>query len=158
MSVPSWPDFPIPVPARCRDGGKRNWELGAWALAMVGLDDASGVGEGSKALVQGGGADAAAVAQLDEGHGAGDVGKYCGDAVVEGARLHVDARMLEQHFAVRLSHTDRGQGRFLRGTYSSRQARESRSPNAAWPAPAFAGTSFVGKTTRKSVASHRVAS
>src|SRR5258707_8531682 len=30
-SVPSWPDFPIPVPARCRDGGKRNWEFGARA-------------------------------------------------------------------------------------------------------------------------------
>ena len=52
---------------------------------MVGIDDAAGVGEGGEALVRGGGADAAAVAQLGEWHGAGDVGKCCGDALVERA-------------------------------------------------------------------------
>jgi hypothetical protein len=30
-AVPIWPDFPIPVSGRCRDAGKRNWEVGAWA-------------------------------------------------------------------------------------------------------------------------------
>jgi putative SOS response-associated peptidase YedK len=30
----AWPNFPIPVPGRCRDAGKRNWEFGAWARVL----------------------------------------------------------------------------------------------------------------------------
>jgi hypothetical protein len=30
-AVPTWSDFPIPVPAHCGDAGKRNWEFGTWA-------------------------------------------------------------------------------------------------------------------------------
>jgi hypothetical protein len=55
------------------------------AVAFVGLGDAAGGGEGSEALVQGGGADAALGAQLGERHGTGDFGKCCGDALVERA-------------------------------------------------------------------------
>jgi len=53
------------------------------AVALVGLDDAAGGGEGSEAFIQGGGADAAAAAQLGEPHGTATVGKCCGDALVE---------------------------------------------------------------------------
>src|ERR1700730_12545885 len=44
------------------------------AVSFVGLGNATGGSEGGEALVQGGGADAAAGAQFAEGHGADDVG------------------------------------------------------------------------------------
>jgi hypothetical protein len=51
------------------------------AVALIGLADAAGGGEGGEAVVQGGGADAAVPAQFGERHGA--IGKSSGDALVE---------------------------------------------------------------------------
>src|SRR5712664_3701595 len=100
-------DFRIPVPTGCRDAGKGKGNVALWvyvilmlamawpsaadkAISGVCFSDAAGCRESSKALVQGGGADAAAVAQFGEWHGAVDVGKYGGDALVERARTRRD--------------------------------------------------------------------
>ena len=51
---------------------------------MVGLAEAAGGGEGGKTLVEGGGADAAARAQLGERQRAVDIGECGSDALVDG--------------------------------------------------------------------------
>ena len=60
-------------------------------VAGVGLDDAAGGGECGEALVEGGGADAAAVTQLREWHGTAGVGERGYDAAkkVLGRKRHV---------------------------------------------------------------------
>ena len=55
------------------------------AIAIVGLDEVAGGGQGSQALVEGGGADAAQRAQLGERQRAVDIGERHGDALVDGA-------------------------------------------------------------------------
>src|SRR5271166_6297501 len=54
------------------------------AITLVGLAEAAGGGKGGKALVEGGGTDAAARAQLGEWQRAVDVGECGSDALVEG--------------------------------------------------------------------------
>ena len=62
-------DFPRPLPPRCRESWKRK--------------RAAGGGKGGEALVEGGGTDAAARAQLGEWQRAVDVGECGRDALVE---------------------------------------------------------------------------
>jgi len=97
-------DFPRPLPPRCRESWKRKRAAGACraadcgcvpgviarapsatgeAITLVGLAEAAGGGEGCEALVEGGGADAAARAQLGEWQRAVDVGECGRDALVE---------------------------------------------------------------------------
>ena len=99
-------DFPLPLPPRCRESWKRKRAVGAmsrrrlWlcsrlivaralsatgeAITLVGLAEAAGGGEGGEALVEGGGADAAARAQLGERQRAVDIGECGSDALVDG--------------------------------------------------------------------------
>src|SRR5271165_1933388 len=99
-------DFPLPLPPRCRESWKRKRAVGAmsrrrlWlysrlivaralsatgeAITLVGLAEAAGGGKGGEALVEGGGADAAARAQLGEWQRAVDVGECGSDALVDG--------------------------------------------------------------------------
>ena len=99
-------DFPLPLPPRCRESWKRKRAAGAmsrrrlWlcsrlivaralsatgeAITLVGLAEAAGGGKGGEALVEGGGSDAAARAQLGEWQRAVDVGECGRDALVEG--------------------------------------------------------------------------
>ncbi len=92
--------FPFPQAVGIAGSGTGSRRLGAGLIlivggvrsvagelvAFVGLGNAAGGGEGGEALVQGGGADAAAPAQFGERHGGGDVGKCCGDALVDRGR------------------------------------------------------------------------
>src|SRR5271157_4578153 len=100
------PRRPLPLPPRCRESWKRKRAVGAmsrrrlWlcsrlivaralsatgeAITLVGLAEAAGGGKGGEALVEGGGADAAARAQLGEWRRAVDVGECGSDALVDG--------------------------------------------------------------------------
>jgi hypothetical protein len=89
-------NFRLPLPACCRGCGKRKREFGGRqqdcrepgstsgkAIALVGLGDAAGGGEGGRSLVEAGGADAAHAAQLGEGKRADRPGERCCDALVD---------------------------------------------------------------------------
>jgi hypothetical protein len=95
--------FPLPLPPRCRESWKRKRAAGAMSPpivavlpadcrgcsvsdrrgdTLVGLAEAAGGGKGGEALVEGGGADAAACAQFGEWPRAVDVGERSRDALV----------------------------------------------------------------------------
>ena len=124
-------DFQLPLPACCREVGKRKWA--AWfsdvsscaeTIALVGSAEAAGGGERGEALVEGCGANPADRAQFGERQRVIDIGECCDDTLVDRAlcrRLRcVPIDDLERQGVGALREFDRDSGHGGRGAVLDR--------------------------------------